>query len=351
MATTILRIHPFDTFFFRDGKPFSMGADTWADGVFPPAPSVIYGALRSIWISEQKGGFTSGNIQKSEDLHIKGIFVDFYKRSIALPVPQDFVYNKRNNKYLLQPQLKKIITKPLPEMAALPPKVAGIVETYDNGALFRYDSYQDYLLGNTNINPEKQYIVKESKIGIGRSLETRTAEEGQLYRVDMHRFKENEHSIVIKCEGLDFADESLSRLGAEGKIAYYEKITDEQYCNIKAPSKFPSNHNHFRLCLATPAIFSNGWLPKWLDPKSFEGTYNGLNIKLIATTIGKPISIGGFDLKQKQPKTMYRAVPAGSVYWFELLDGTMQDAINSFHAKSISEEKEKEGFGITYIGI
>lgn len=37
----------FDTLFFRDGKPFSMGDDVWANGVFPPYPSTLYGALRA----------------------------------------------------------------------------------------------------------------------------------------------------------------------------------------------------------------------------------------------------------------------------------------------------------------
>jgi len=66
MATTILRINPFDTFFFRDGKPFTMGDDSWADGIFPPSPSVIYGALRTAWISEKLDGFVDKNIVRPE---------------------------------------------------------------------------------------------------------------------------------------------------------------------------------------------------------------------------------------------------------------------------------------------
>ena len=47
-----IKIDAIDTLFFKDGKPFSMGDETWADGIFPPPPSVIYGALRSIYFSE-----------------------------------------------------------------------------------------------------------------------------------------------------------------------------------------------------------------------------------------------------------------------------------------------------------
>ena len=46
-----IQIDPLDTLFFRDGKPFTMGEDSWASGIVPPYPSVIYGALRSAYFS------------------------------------------------------------------------------------------------------------------------------------------------------------------------------------------------------------------------------------------------------------------------------------------------------------
>lgn len=48
----LIDIKPLDTLFFRDGKPFSMGDNDWADGIFPPHPSVFYGALRSAYIGK-----------------------------------------------------------------------------------------------------------------------------------------------------------------------------------------------------------------------------------------------------------------------------------------------------------
>ena len=32
----LAKITPLDTVFFRDGKPFSWGEETWAEGIFPP---------------------------------------------------------------------------------------------------------------------------------------------------------------------------------------------------------------------------------------------------------------------------------------------------------------------------
>ena len=40
--------------------------------------------------------------------------------------------------------------------------------------------------------------------------------------------------------------------------------------------------------------------------------------------MGKYTSIGGFDVERGRPKPMKRAVPAGSVYYFELLEGDLE---------------------------
>lgn len=47
----IISLEAIDTLFFRDGKPFTMGEDNFASGIFPPAPSVLYGALRSAYFA------------------------------------------------------------------------------------------------------------------------------------------------------------------------------------------------------------------------------------------------------------------------------------------------------------
>ncbi len=111
----------------------------------------------------------------------------------------------------------------------------------------------------------------------------------------------------------------------------------------------------FRLCLATPALFEKGSIPKWLDKETGIGEPNknsDLKLRLITSFLGKSISIGGFDLKERQPKKMHKYVPAGAVYYFEILKGTMEEVIKTFHSKSVSElETDKQGFGIAYVGF
>lgn len=363
MATQILRINPFDTFFFRDGKPFSAGDDTWADGIFPPSPSVIYGALRTAWISEQPDGFTEDNIKASEELKIKGIFLEFNHNTISIPVPRDFVYEKgqKDNKHYLNLELNRVKSICTLEMIAFIDK---IVENFDKGYLLRKSSIGRYLSKEKNIEPKEAYILSESKIGIGRDISTHTTKESALYRVDMMRFiagyhehNENEDenaAIVVECEGLNFPKKSILKLGGEGKAAQYDIIENQpQYCMVEPPLNF--SENRFRLSLITPSVFDNGWLPSWVNTPDFIGEYKGLKLKLLATVLGKPLSIGGFgysmDSQRFEPKKMYKAIPAGSVYYFELLKGTFDEVKSLFHYQSISEQKANEGFGITYLGI
>ena len=354
-----IRINPLDTFFFRDGKPFTMGSETWTDSLFPPSPSVFYGALRSCWLLNQKEGFSKDNIRDSESLKIKGIFLEI-GGAVFLPVPKDFLQEKvkKSNRHtVVLGELSSVVSnKPINQVATKKDDI--IVEEIEGNALFEDTQYENYLdkhdIENLQYKPAKDYIVKESKIGISRNIDTHTTEEGLLYRVDFNRFDTTKSDIafVIDFEGLDFPQQGTLRLGGEAKLAAYELINTTE---IKAPNV--SSQSRFKLCLATPTILENGWLPKWINKDTLIGEFGidvKIQVKLITAIIGKPISIGGFDIDKREPKLMYKAVPAGSVYQFELLKGSMEDAIKLFHGQAFSDEHlnehTKQGFGLTYIG-
>ncbi|RLG30185.1 hypothetical protein DRN98_07575, partial [Methanosarcinales archaeon] len=60
----------------------------------------------------------------------------------------------------------------------------------------------------------------------------------------------------------------------------------------------------------------------------------------------------GFDIKKRTPKPMYKTVPAGSIYYFEILDEkTSQEAFNLINKKAISELYGEQGFGIAFVGV
>ncbi|WP_250629785.1 type III-B CRISPR module-associated protein Cmr3 [Rhodoflexus caldus] len=348
----IIRINPLDTFFFRDGKPFDMGDESWADSVFPPSPSVIYGALRTLFFAYNgKLDLTKQALDElTKDFKIKGIYLQI-DGDVYLPVPKDVVKEKDTNTFaFLKLENKPTYSSCKTDKVLVANALSEGIEGLTNIANFTNILAKQHI-GQLSVK-EKGFLFKEPKVGIARNKASRATEEGRLYRVEMLRLQDGV-KIVVLFENLELPEKYISKIGGEGKTFSYELE------NVAIPENgfidYPQTieNNIFRVCLTTPALFKKGWLPNWIDENTLIGTFpeSILKVKLLTTALGKPISLGGFDVKNAQPKEMNKYVPAGSVYYFEILEGTYQDAIQAFHFKSISEcDTAKEGFGITYIG-
>jgi CRISPR-associated protein Cmr3 len=359
-----IKIDAIDTLFFKDGKPFSMGEETWADGIFPPPPSVIYGAITSSILSAEP---ELSNRLSDPTIFDDVIITDIYYRinnSIHFPMPLDIVYKKNKSKKDVntEKRTKEYIVNILngnqsKSLSSINQNILTIksneeVENLEN-AVLNESKLSDYLNGFLD---EKEFVsrklsdnfITESKVGIGRDNLTRTTEESKLYRVGMRRPKDL--SIIVELSDTELTKEltKFIKFGAEGKIAKLTEPTD-----IYNPiSVKDSEVKKFKLYLKTPTFFENGWLPNWVNKETLVGEKDGIQIKLITAFIGKPISIGGFDMFKKVPKPMRKAVPSGSVYCFEILNGNFKEVLDLFNNKSISEyDSQKYGYGISMIGI
>lgn len=353
----IVKIDPIDTLFFRDGKPFTMGSDTWADAIFPPHPSVIYGALRSAYFSNHIDELEKANetSDPTKTLKIKGIYF-LIGNDIYYPLPIDCVREKNNvNDIMKVTMLSVIENKGISSCAVgwiLSCKGNEKVENVPDG-LIRKSMFKKYLLlenpSRFSIRKLNDFIISEPKIGIGIDRDTHASEESKLYRVDMQRLEDRQGtklSIIVDFEGLTLPEEGgLIKLGGEGKAVSYNKYDE----SVSVGSSV-FIEKRFKVYLATPAIFENGWLPKWIDEKTLIGNYKGIELRLLTASIGKQINIGGFDMKRKRPKPMYKAVPAGSIYCFEIIKGDTQKFHESFNGTAISDVYPEQGFGISFLG-
>jgi CRISPR-associated protein Cmr3 len=353
----IIEIKPLDTVFFRDAKPFSMVEETWADSMPLPYPSVVYGALRSVYFA--------GDMDMFQKLH-RGRKLDSREDpTTTLGIRRILLKDKNNNYYPLPLDcLKKkddrgkdaFLSKCVENKATSSLITERRLEAFDknemhervNDGILNSWEFIDYLNGEKakfNYLKLSDFIESEPKIGIGRSKNTHTTEEGKLYRVGMQRLKDIK--IVIEFAGLDIPEKGLLRLGGEGKAAEYDQV--EEIESIEMPA---IDDNLFKIYLATPAIFDNGWLPSWINEETLEGEIpeTGNRVKLITAAIGKPLYVGGFNMKARRPKPMHRAVPQGSVYYFKIPRNGDRSNLESIHGQSISDKRKEEGFGICYIG-
>lgn len=354
-----LSIRPLDTLFFRDGKPFSRGEETWADGVFPPYPSVIYGALRTWYISNHVLPFSGEAIDRSSRIKVTGLryLVPNKKgeKETCLPMPLDLVESKgktraeqngesSNQEYrMVRLQLHEnamgISSHPTDSLL-LPPN-DGMVESIDDG-LMQVNDLARYLhnpFAEGKVRRVKDLACSEPKVGIGRDDATNVASDALLYRVGMRRATEFDILIEFELPDKDFQQNSfIVKLGGENKMVALEsyqgriKISQDDI-GLKAGG--------FKLYLATPAIFKQGWKP---DLSNY-----GIQADLIAAVTGKPLHIGGFDMKEGKPKPMYKAVPAGSVYYYKT-EESPEKIMDNLFGKTISDIQQDQGFGIAYVG-
>jgi CRISPR-associated protein Cmr3 len=206
------------------------------------------------------------------------------------------------------------------------------------------------------IRKSSDYICSELKVGIGRDDQTRTSgDTGKLYRVGLQRLSArggmSRLELAVVYENLSVPDSGILKMGAEGKCVSYRT---ESMPNFDISDLRQSESRRFKLYLMTPGIFDRGWVADWM----LQGAYNGINFDFIGAASGRSMHMGGFDMKQGKPKPMRKAVPAGSVYYFELKDGKtvggcFETLFEAFHCKALegqSSDKKKEGYGIALLG-
>ncbi|MFW5871820.1 MAG: type III-B CRISPR module-associated protein Cmr3 [bacterium] len=356
----LFKIYPLDTLFFRDSRPFSKGVDSWANGIFPPAPSVFYGALRSAHFSHHIDELDKANEDgdPTKNLKIKGIFFRVGE-SDYLPLPYDLVKKKKSSKKEVFPLIHKdisdyfhsgktshILTTDEDITEAVETVKSGLIENGDLNSYLKneYNGSKKY-----NYHELSEFVSNEPKIGIARNNYSHSTEEGMLYRVGMNRL--DNFSFVIDFNGLGLPHKGFIKIGGEGKGASYELIDD--LMEIQKPD-FADTDKFFKLYISTPAIFNNGWIPDWINPEKLEGIVPDTNcrVRLLTAALSKPLHLGGFDIKKRQPKPMKKAVGNGSVYYFEVIEGNIKKIVDEIHGKSISDEEmnKKQGFGISFIG-
>lgn len=352
----IIQIEALDTLFFRDGKPFTMGDETWANGIFPPPPSVFYGALRSAYFAQHPDDLELANTDSdpTKELVIKGIYIQEYG-SPYFPVPLDLVESKYKDfndlededweNYITVNLLTSIKKEKTFFSSADNTNLSLLslneeIEGLDNLSFLKNNMFRQYQKGNSTslkATPISKLILKENKIGIQRSRTTNTTVDGMLYRVAMNRL--GNIKFAVDFEGLELDKEGLLKLGGEAKVATYNSDVIPRNFKILSKQDFAIN-TKIKIILLTPAIFKKGWIPSFID---------GSNVKLISACVGKPISIGGFDMKEREPKYMRKAVPAGSVYYIEVLNKEVFKNIFSSHSINDSFDDinySNQGFGL-----
>ena len=163
----------------------------------------------------------------------------------------------------------------------------------------------------------------------------------------------------------------FSTIGGERRLSHWSNDTHQrEWCFPseeinKALENQRTKFKQIRMVLATPAIFNHisedgqGWLPGWLkfDGSALTGTPkgapSGVKLKLVSACTDRWKPISGWSLEEKKPKPVRRLVPAGSVYFFEVLEGDAAALAESLWLRSVCDDPQDrlDGFGLALWGI
>jgi CRISPR-associated protein Cmr3 len=123
-------------------------------------------------------------------------------------------------------------------------------------------------------------------------------------------------------------------------------------------SQIMKGNGKVRMVLATPALFSGGWKPGWLNegPHGLEGTPPGgdLKLRLLGVCLDRWQPLSGWSLEKGKvgQKPLRRLVPSGSVYFFEMVGGPPKEW-GSLWLRPVSDDLQdrRDGFGLSLWGV
>ncbi len=210
--------------------------------------------------------------------------------------------------------------------------------------------------------------ARDPRLGIGLDPGAGTVESGLIYTTEGHAFSPQADPVqpdrVPKpfistgfLVGIDGADGLLPevgflRLGGEGRGARYRRV---DYQPPAPPIQAIAESGRFRLILATPGLFADGWLPPGVrrEGRDYLWSAGGWSARLMCAAVPRREVVSGWDLFAWKPKDAQRAAPAGSVYWFEdLQDPTDKLAAwagGGLWGDTVDHQRRAEGYNLAWI--
>ncbi len=393
-----IRIEPFDVLLFRDARPFSAGESFRAASAgFPPSPLPFVGALRSTLFQGlgidyadyreacRPGGRptpaaadAAGRYGTPDDLgglRFWGPFVEHPTLGPLVPRPLDLMRRDGDagTTAFLAPAAHRWpgVRARGPELRPL--RLSGEAREEEGPAYVPLGELAGYLSGASAARfvAEQELVCRESRTGIQRS-EARTAEDGHLYTVEYLRLRDDvgdppgQAGFRVRLQGVrpgDLPDRGILQLGGEGRRAHYQVLPDGDP-GLPSPPALPGARS-FKIVLLAPSVHGRGWLPDAVAKQGGEFRLDlggGESARLVAAAVGKPLHLGGWDLAKGRPRTLLRAAPAGSVYFFEadadLSPEAAQALVARFHGGSTMQTDQDElrnfyrqaGFGLCLVG-
>jgi CRISPR-associated protein Cmr3 len=352
-------LEPVDVLYLRGNKLFG-GPGDHGEALMPPWPSIAAGALRTQILSAH-GGITfeeyrEGKMPAGKVGDVLGVpsnpgtfrlsFFSLARKekdavSALFPLPADLSTSAGSvsSNFIKASKLNDKILSSFP-MGLMPALIQETPTKPERGLWLNSIGLERYLKG---LVFEKEGFVavselweRDPRLGIALSAGTRTAEKGRIYTTDAVAMKKNVGFLASLQgdQGL-LPKQGVLRFGGDSRAAVFSEcramIPEPDWQQIEKTGRF-------KLVTATPGLFPKGWLLPGTDESSFEWRWEGLKARLVLMSLYPNEVVSGWDLATRRPKPSAKAVPVGSAYWFDRLEGPV-DALKAITTNGLWDEE------------
>jgi CRISPR-associated protein Cmr3 len=382
--TTFLRISGRDPLVARDGRPFGAGQGNRMRSCGWLHPSVVAGSFRTTLAKAADRGFDPATQAELLKIDVAGV-LPLVGEQLYLPAPNDCVLDDKGRVFRARPAKTEEGEGADWPAEGLRPVLLDTNDDFkpESGPTFwPVNRYVEWLTG-AKVDPRSADFLgaplADLRDHVSLDPDSGVASEGQLFTtvgIGSRALPRQGHSpgpakpsgpprreyfaeIELAARVGDvpgWGQQALSTLsvwhplGGERRLAHWQTARDEKaWERPVAVADALRKTNRVTMILATPAIFSNGWKPGWLDAGSpFNG---GPRLTLVGVCIQRWRALSGWSYKVGGPKAIRRMAPAGGVYFFES-DSNDNSALAGHWLRPVSdrEQERRDGFGLAVWG-
>lgn len=360
---------------FRAGKPF--GSQASAQELTFPLPSTGAGLVRYLALSQGKvaDSYKDSDYQKLLQLQCYGVYLakfdDDKKPTIFVPKPANVLCLEINgNKELIrlapkafddecgsdlpkgllpiQPQFDNEKSKGKPKNDIHYWQLDDVIK-WQKGEKLDYDTIAENGLKSIPIDIRTHNALDDESLAVSDGDLFQTASFDMSYQKNGNDFDDKRLGFVILSE--QTLDDDVATLGGERRLSYFKKLPQNPVLTHVTAQDI-NQAGGFCLTFLTPAIFERGYLPSWIDDESKTGKLpSGTTVKLTAVAVERWQAVSGWDSRDWKPKATRRAVPVGSVYWFDVSGQTLSDDDVAFLSQPLADNvyDKADGFGMALL--
>ncbi len=362
-------LEPVDTLFFRDGTPFSADSSPQdrVTSLFPPHPGSLTGAIRAAlalcngwsgrgpWSQEHNKVLGDGPDDLGA-LSFDGPFLLHHGQPLfrapryLLGSTDDDGWTPRK---LLRPGAAVLCD--LGAAVRLPEALEGEGEVRDlkppEGAWLTRAGLNAVLHGTIpqpgEVIPSTKLWSRETRIGLERDRDKRTAKEGMLYSTQHVRLAQGV-SLGAQVDGVPDGwttpFDCVAPLGGERRLAEFRRSHAE--VTLDMPLAEIQSRGRVTIIALTPLDLEEGvCLGK--QPLDVAG-----DVRVVSACLDRLQRIGGWDSRARRPLPLRSVLPPGSVVFCETREpARFVNAVRSNDGLARVGSRQRHGFGLVALGI